>query len=534
MYWLCEHTTILQPHNPNAIPRCVKWDLTALHSNMKSITLAKLGLNEVYGGELMASPTEAKIYRHTKLNVESSAVAKKDESNEDQSKDSQRSDDRDAFSVDAVDLNDVGHYINPSCSTPNAEKGIIIAQPTEPDIVEVLMKENQKAWALVRQWEAKYKQLEESWELRARVIAALEAKLFDQSGSSNVDMHIKTCMEWKDTEIQRLTKLVINLECEKTILEDLFDDQSVHIITQVEAQKAHDSLNNNPTAALEHVISPPSRVKRIKQKVRTEHRLDEFEYPNLPGQKKGKEGAQQKSHAVQIAQDLDKQPPKKQPTKSKKLSLNNKLKVWANMNKLNKQKVQNLHKNGGDELLVWRGDSKTKHVYFDDIIHLIKEESITNNVIDAYGEILLELQGLVNPSLEDSSFIFTSTCLKIIEQYPPHKRNKLIDVHIKEYQGQRFLIFPLHDNFHWTIVVYDVKENVWRHYNSLRPREGIHDPHIDKAGTTSQLWCTTLDRHHHYGPIYQAKILRKQSYQWTSVPSKHQIRWIVGLQFVTS
>ncbi|XP_028089856.1 uncharacterized protein LOC114290170 isoform X1 [Camellia sinensis] len=353
---------------------------------MKSITLAKLGLNEVYGGELMASPTEAKMYRHTKLNVEPkpeillSAVAKKDERNEDQSKDSQRSDDRDAFSVDAVDLNDVGHYINPSCSTPNAEKGIIIAQPTEPDIVEVLMKENQKAWALVRQWEAKYKQLEESWELRARVIAALEAKLFDQSGSSNVDMDMKTCMEWKDTEIQRLTKLVINLECEKTILQDLFDDQSVHIITQVKAQKAHDSLNNNPTAALEHVISPPSRVKRIKQKVRKEHRLDEFEYPNLPGQKKGKEGAEQQSHAVQIAQDLDKQPPKKQPTKSKKLSLNNKLKVWANMNKLNKQKVQNLHKNGGDELLVWRGDSKTKHVYFDDIIHLIKEESITNNV----------------------------------------------------------------------------------------------------------------------------------------------------------
>ncbi|KAF5932744.1 hypothetical protein HYC85_028915 [Camellia sinensis] len=298
MYWLCEHTTILQPRNPNAIPRCVKWDLTALHSNMKSITLAKLGLNEVYGSELMASPTEAKMYRHTKLNVEpkpeilSSAVAKKDESNEDQSKDSQRSDDRDAFSVDAVDLNDVGHYINPSCSTPNAEKGIIIAQPTEPDIVEVLIKENQKAWALVQQWEAKYKQLEESWELRAR---------------------------------------------------------SVHIITQFEAQKAHDSLNKNPTAALEHIISPPSRVKRIKQKVRKEHRLDEFEYPNLPGQKKGKEGAEQQSHAVQIAQDLDKQPPKKQPTKSKKLTLNNKLKVWANMNKLNKQKVQNLHKNGGDE-----------------------------------------------------------------------------------------------------------------------------------------------------------------------------------------
>ncbi|GMP44114.1 hypothetical protein CsSME_00013197 [Camellia sinensis var. sinensis] len=208
-----------------------------------------------------------------------------------------------------------------------------------------------------------------------------------------MDMDMKNCMEWKDTEIQRLTKLVINLECEKTILQDLFDDQFVHIITQVEAQKAHDSLKKHPTAALEHIINPPSRVKRINQKVRKEHRLNEFEYPNLPGQKKGKEGAEEQSHAVQIVQDLDKHPQKKQPTKYKNLTLNNKLKVWANMSKLDKQKVQNLPKNGGDDLLVWRGDSKTKDVYFDDIIHIIKEESITNNVIDAYGEILFELQG---------------------------------------------------------------------------------------------------------------------------------------------
>ncbi|GMQ10212.1 hypothetical protein CsSME_00053304 [Camellia sinensis var. sinensis] len=99
---------------------------------MKSISLAKLGLNEVYGGELMASPTEAKMYHHTKLNVEpkpevlSSAPAKKDESNDDESNDSQRSNDRDGFSVDAMDLNDVGNDINPSFNTSNAERGIII------------------------------------------------------------------------------------------------------------------------------------------------------------------------------------------------------------------------------------------------------------------------------------------------------------------------------------------------------------------------------------------------------------------------
>ena len=31
-------------------------------------------------------------------------------------------------------------------------------------------------------------------------------------------------------------------------------------------------------------------------------------------------------------------------------------------------------------LLVWKGDSKSTHVFFDDFINLIKEESIHNNV----------------------------------------------------------------------------------------------------------------------------------------------------------
>ena len=81
----------------------------------------------------MASPTEANMYHHTKLNVEpksevlSSAPAKQNESNDDKSKDSQRSDDIDGYSVDAMDLNDVGHDINPSFITSNAERGIIIA-----------------------------------------------------------------------------------------------------------------------------------------------------------------------------------------------------------------------------------------------------------------------------------------------------------------------------------------------------------------------------------------------------------------------
>ncbi|GMP32012.1 hypothetical protein CsSME_00005968 [Camellia sinensis var. sinensis] len=145
-------------------------------------------------------------------------------------------------------------------------------------------------------------------------------------------------------------------------------------------------------------------------------------------------------------------------------------------------------------LLVWRGDSKSRNAYFDDIIHIIKEESIYNN--------------------------------KVMQEYPPHKRNKLIDIHINDYQGQRYFIFPIHHDFHWTIVVYDFKDNLWRHYNSLRPRPDIHNLYIDKAqivkdyieavvrniGPLSQLW-TKLSGQNPSQPIISVDVCPQQAFK---------------------
>ncbi|GMP81540.1 hypothetical protein CsSME_00036213 [Camellia sinensis var. sinensis] len=203
-------------------------------------------------------------------------------------------------------------------------------------------------------------------------------------------------MEQKDEEKKRLTQLVIDLECEKIMLQDLYNDQSVHIVTQAVAQK-------QPPSPMQHNISPPSKVKRIKEKYRKEHRLPDFQYPDLPGRKQ--------PHTVEMVEDIEKHPPAKQP---KKLTLTNKFKVWSKMSKQDKQKVQALQKSGGDELLVWKGDSKATHVYFDDIVNLIKEESIHSNLIDAYAELLHEQQEVVNPTSDEASFIFTSMCLKVI------------------------------------------------------------------------------------------------------------------------
>ncbi|THG13394.1 hypothetical protein TEA_018008 [Camellia sinensis var. sinensis] len=384
MYWLCEHTTILQPHRPNAFPRCVKWDLTALQKKMKTTSLADLGFNEVNAGELFAILTELQKFKRKTLKVEPEIYEPARTSpNVSDIKGEQHSGSNSHFSGDGVELKDSNEDIHIPFSSQHYDRAIVIPNTNQPDIIDVLIQENRKAWGVIRQWEA---------------------------NPPNVNIEMKKCMEQKDKEIKRLTQLVIDLECDKIILQDLYDDQSVHIVTQAVAER-------QPPSPMQHNISPPSRVKRIKEKDRKEHRLPDFQYPDLPGQK----------------------------------------------------------------LLVWKGDSKATHVYFDDIVNLIKEESIHSNLIDAYAELLHEQQEVVNLTSDEVLLIFTSMCLKVIREYHPRKRSKHIDAHVKNYQGERYLPFPLHHEYHWTIVVYDAKDNLWKHYNSLRPRTSIHDPHIDQA-----------------------------------------------------
>ncbi|KAL7164144.1 hypothetical protein ACSBR2_040121 [Camellia fascicularis] len=277
---------------------------------MKITSLADLGFNEVNAGELFAIPTELQKFKRKTLKVEPEIYEPATTSpNLSDIKEEQHNGSSSYFSRDGVELKDSDEDIQIPFSSPHDDRAIVIPNTNPPDFIDVLIKENRKAWGVIRQWEAKYKHLQFSRELRVRVIADLEYKLFNQSSPPNMNTEIKKCMEQKDEEIKRLTQLVIDLECEKIILQDLYDDQSVHIVTQAVAQK-------QPPSPMQHNISPPSRVKRIKEKDQKEHRLPDFQYTDLPGQKQ--------PHTVEMVEDVEKHPPAKQP---KKLTLTNKFKV---------------------------------------------------------------------------------------------------------------------------------------------------------------------------------------------------------------
>ncbi|XP_028066294.1 uncharacterized protein LOC114269214 isoform X2 [Camellia sinensis] len=48
----------------------------------------------------------------------------------------------------------------------------------------------------------------------------------------------------------------------------------------------------------------------------------------------------------------------------------------------------------------------------------------------------------------------------------------------KPHEGTHFLIY--HAN-HWTVMVLDVETRTWKHYNSMRQRQGMQDDHYNKA-----------------------------------------------------
>ncbi|GMP78076.1 hypothetical protein CsSME_00034147 [Camellia sinensis var. sinensis] len=129
MYWLCEHTTILQPHKPNDIPRCVKWDLTALQKKMKSTSLADISFNEV----------EPEIYEPTTISPNLSNIKKE-----------QHSGSNSPFSGDGVELNDSNEDIHIPFSSPHDERAIVIANTSQPNLIDMLVKENWKAWGIIR------------------------------------------------------------------------------------------------------------------------------------------------------------------------------------------------------------------------------------------------------------------------------------------------------------------------------------------------------------------------------------------------
>ncbi|CAL5365088.1 unnamed protein product [Camellia sinensis] len=125
---------------------------------------------------------------------------------------------------------------------------------------------------------------------------------------------------------------------------------------------------------------------------------------------------------------------------------------------------------------VWQGSHHGTYVYLNDIDKILKGQDLAGIVIDAYTEHLLaQKQGT-------TSFVFISSC------HYDEARTRMLNKIMLEAMKARYLLFPIHQNFHWTILVLDIEEASWKFYNSMRPRGALpKDPHFNAANEVRQI-----------------------------------------------
>ncbi|GMP91290.1 hypothetical protein CsSME_00042052 [Camellia sinensis var. sinensis] len=237
---------------------------------------------------------------------------------------------------------------------------------------------------------------------------------------------------------------------------------------------------------------PTSMIKNLKAKERKEKQHDpEFQYPKVAKvTRASKQAAKQVEQSTKDKEVLDADayvlPQPINITKSwvfpQTLPISRLIKDHI------KDILQHISNVSGLEALIWT--SELNIITFEDIGNLIKQKEIANNVIDGYGEIFLADQ--IREKQQPTSFFFTSMCLNFINMTENQSfRVSLFDKHIETaWRNYRFLHFPIntggnekstHGN-HWTLLVLDKQDNLWRFYNSLRPRrDDAEDKYVKDA-----------------------------------------------------
>ncbi|KAI8008200.1 hypothetical protein LOK49_LG07G02083 [Camellia lanceoleosa] len=134
--------------------------------------------------------------------------------------------------------------------------------------------------------------------------------------------------------------------------------------------------------------------------------------------------------------------------------------------------------------VIWTGVENGVSVYFIDIKNLICGDSVRGNVIDTYANILLTEQANVSSGddLIDKSYFFNNICMDVIKSSNAKTMESYVLKNFASSKDYQYIHFPICNQSHWTLVVYDAKDESWKHFNPMRQRSnGRSDMHYNEA-----------------------------------------------------
>ncbi|KAI8009780.1 hypothetical protein LOK49_LG06G01155 [Camellia lanceoleosa] len=240
----------------------------------------------------------------------------------------------------------------------------------------------------------------------------------------------------------------------------------------------------------EGVIVPggqTSFVRNIKNKVRQERKLPDFEYPILHGPNKKSVtdagNVVRRDDCVNNAGVIDVDAVVVKGSKWSGFDINNRLGVWKMMTVDEKCRIKQGYDRHGDRAVMWEDCDAGVVVDFSDVKNLIRQGSLCGNVIDGYVELLKSEHARMygDDELADKSYFFSSVCLDMVKSDDVRGREKFVRTNVSAATDCRFIHFPMCHDGHWTLVVYDTEDGTWKHYNPMRQHGDRADVHHNVA-----------------------------------------------------
>ncbi|XP_058216915.1 uncharacterized protein LOC131327801 [Rhododendron vialii] len=511
LYWLCEHTHIMEPAQ-QTFPKFMKWKMNELAAKLLEAPLSSLPEGMVKQEELELTERERGLFAALVLH-EQKGTHKKPEAKE----------------KNLTDQEPLTQEENPQEENQDVKNLILELEQR----IKVLEEENN---VMKVEIEDRDKKIQERDLLIVELRQNVESLQHELSGyrkqnADYTDIEKKTCS--LHVEVEMLKEDIIENEVEigglyveKDIAEEKIEevteelhDIAAHCVSQhykdqkiiEELQKQKNSLSEQKQSENVHHHESPIHDKEV-----TEEEIDQMIKSTIssiqaePQQTTKKR--LRKGHTVDPS-SLTKRVSKREDRKEKNME---DFQVYGKKKSTEKQaekaapelpymgvettKLAHLVPENDkiflNHIFECEKDIRLDNNLFDgteslqEVIEILNEKDVQNTLIDSFTFILEREQG------DESKILFFKSILwSLLKDQKNEVRkmfldDKLLEL-IQKQHAYRYLVFPMNssggnkendnDPYHWTVLVYDIEDGQWRHYNSIRPTGRKADAYLKDA-----------------------------------------------------
>ncbi|KAI7997040.1 hypothetical protein LOK49_LG10G01827 [Camellia lanceoleosa] len=530
LYWLSEHSTIIEPQTENMFPRFMKWDILKLLIKGQGVDLSgpinfqvKVDRLRSFEYECEMMGADVVMFGDVQADIVD-CVGGDDAFVEDgEGIDTQKCD---AMHTD--DLESGFGVVREECSSWEGQKAGSPVGGNATDVLHGFVFVNNSEGvkgSRVDEYVNAIAILELENKRKDGMIALLEGEVDGlkrklEAQAVNIIGGFECVLGIKNDEVEKLKKENIELRRSLLVLEDQIADRDVHVVTQAfrDVQVHRDRCGGNDDGVkvggcdvVDSVGEQRGRcasgilnvdlcdmddglivsgeqtsfVRNIKNKVRQEKKLLDFEYPILNGHNKKSiidAGVVVRSDDfVSNSGIIDVDAVVVKGSKWSGFDINNRLGVWKMMTVEEKCKIKQGYDRHGDQAVMWEDREAGVVVDFTDVKNIIRQSAVCGNVIDGYVEFFGEHVKMYGCELADKSYFFSSVCLDMVKSEDVRAREKFVRTNVSAATDCRFIHFSMCHDGHWTLVVYDTEEGTWKHYNPMRQRGDRADVHYSVA-----------------------------------------------------